>query len=122
MEHTPISRCHGGDGTVDCIAVLSPNDQARKTLKFFHDDVLPPGSSVGLHSHEDEEYYYVLEGTGEMMLDDRLHTVSAGDMVAVYPGGAHSLRNTGGSPMRIIVACVNPPPTPPEPQRLVSLL
>ncbi len=107
MARKPLLNCHGGRGAVDWTEVLAPADLTGRTLKFFHDDVLPPGASVGPHSHtDDEEYYYILSGQGDMILDGQPHPVSAGDVAAVFPGGSHALDNTGPDPMRFLVVCV----------------
>lgn len=107
MARKPLPRCHGGAGELDWTEVLAPADLPGRTLKFVHDDILPPGASVGLHPHAgDEEYYYILSGAGEMEMDGQKHPVAAGDIAAVFPGGSHALANTGADPMRILVFCV----------------
>lgn len=109
MVRGPLPQCHGGLGALDWTEVLAPGDLPGRTLKFIHDDVLPPGASVGAHPHpDDEEYYYVLSGEGEMILDGKPHPVGAGDVAAVFPGGRHALRNVGQAPLRFLVICVQP--------------
>jgi len=76
-------------------------------VNFLHHDVLPPGVSIGVHSHRDDtEYYYILDGHGAMTLDDETHRVEAGDITAVFPGGSHGLVNDSDEPLRIIVLSV----------------
>lgn len=107
MVHGPLPQCHGGRGTLDWTEVVNPADLPGRKLKFIHDDILPPGASVGPHPHaDDEEYYYILSGTGDMLLDGQSHPVSAGDLAAVFPGGSHALSNTGPGPLRFLVVCV----------------
>ncbi len=66
--------------------------------------VLPPGTSIGVHTHgANEELYVVLEGEGTMHLDDREFPVRAGSMVLNRPGGTHGLRNDGDAPLRLLV-------------------
>ena len=109
MRREPLENCHGGVGALDWIEVLDGNDLKGKGLLFVHDDILPPGVSIGVHHHaDDEEYYYIVSGTGVMTLDDRRFEVSDGDMTAVYPGGVHGLQNTGSEDMRIIVISAHP--------------
>ncbi len=109
MQRKPLPNCHGGKGTVDWTEVLNEADLPGRTLKFIHDDILPPGASVGAHHHDDEEYYYILSGEGEMALNGQTHKVTAGDITAVFPGGSHALINTGASDLRFIVICTHPP-------------
>ncbi len=106
MLHQPLENCHGGVGALDWVIVLDGADLKQRGLNFVHDDILPPGVSIGNHLHSgDEEYYYIVSGTGMMTLDQERFEVSAGDMTAVYPGGVHGLENTGSEDLRIIVIC-----------------
>lgn len=104
MRRAPLPNCHDGQGELDWCEVLAPNDITTGRLRFVHDDVLAPGVSIGIHAHrEDEEYYYIVSGSGTMHLDGVEHPVSAGDITAVYPGGAHGLVNDGNEALRVIV-------------------
>ncbi len=110
MIRKPLPKCHNGSGDLDWAEVLNSNDLPCRGLKFIHDDILPPRASVGVHSHEtDEEYYYILSGEGQMILDGQTYEVMTGDITAVFPGGSHALKNTGKSEMRFLVICVEAP-------------
>jgi gentisate 1,2-dioxygenase len=109
MRREPLDKCHGGIGALDWIEVLDGKDLKEKGLNFVHDDILPPGVSIGNHRHtRDEEYYYIVSGTGTMTLDQERFEVIGGDMTAVYPGGVHGLENTGSEDLRIIVISARP--------------
>lgn len=71
--------------------------------------VEPGGSSDGLISHEGEEVGYVLEGTIELVVDDRRALLSAGDSFFFASDRPHGYRNPGTSVARIL--WVNAPPT-----------
>ena len=104
MKTTPIENCHDGLGRINCTRVLDRNDPGTTYLKLFHDDILPPGISIGIHTHRNEcEYYYILSGSGVMTLDGVEHPVQAGDLTAVFPGGSHGLENRSEQDMRIMV-------------------
>ena len=104
-----MPECHGGTGTLNFTEVLCQTPGRDKRLNFIHDDVLPPGATIGVHRHElDEEYYFIVSGSGVMTLDGRRGDVRAGDLTAVFPGGSHGLENTGSTEMRILVICVRP--------------
>jgi len=108
MPRGPLAECHGGKGALDWVRVLDGRDVAGRAVNFIHDNVLAPGVSIGLHEHtDDEEYYYIVAGTGMMTLDDRRVEVAAGDVAAVFPGGKHALENTGSDDLRIIVISVS---------------
>jgi len=103
-KQVPFPECHGGQGSVDWTDVLSGSSLQGRRLNFFHDDILKPGVTIGLHTHEtDEEYYYILSGNGTMTLDEEDHQVGPGDIAAVFPGGSHALTNDSENDMRIIV-------------------
>ena len=107
MLHQPLENCHDGIGALDWVNVLDGDDLASKRLNFLHDDILPPGVSIGSHQHtDDEEYYYIISGCGVMTLNDEQFAVNAGDITAVYPGGSHGLVNTGSEDLRIMVVSV----------------
>jgi uncharacterized cupin superfamily protein len=102
-----LDRCHDGNRAIHWIGVLDGNDPGGKRLRFFHDDILPPGSSIGVHRHTgDQEYYYIVSGCGVMTLDGKEHEVSAGDITAVFPGGSHGLANRSDKDLRIIVISI----------------
>lgn len=108
MQREPLPNCHEGTGVLDWTNVLDPKELTGKRLNFIHDDILPPGVSVGVHAHtHDEEYYYIISGEGIMTLDDQEFPVVAGDITAVYPGGRHGLVNSGAEDLRIIVISVS---------------
>ncbi|HKQ53364.1 MAG TPA: cupin domain-containing protein [Pyrinomonadaceae bacterium] len=70
------------------------------------EEVLPPGASVGRHHHvETEEVYYLLEGEGVMTVGTETRAVAAGDAVFIPRGHAHTLKNTGQTPMTILLVC-----------------
>ena len=107
MTRKPLEKCHGGVGALDWINVLGGEDLKGRRLRFVHDDILPPGVSIGVHPHtQDEEYYYILSGKGTMTLNDQCLEVSVGDITAVFPGGKHGLANTGTEDLRVIVLSV----------------
>lgn len=70
------------------------------------EELLPAGASVGRHYHvETEELYYILDGTGEMTIDDETREVATGDCVLIPRGSVHTLRNTGANAMRLLLVC-----------------
>jgi mannose-6-phosphate isomerase-like protein (cupin superfamily) len=70
------------------------------------EEVLPVGAAVGAHFHrETEEIYYIMSGTGEMTVGGETEKVSAGDAVYIPVNNIHTLKNTGGEPMKIMLVC-----------------
>ena len=67
---------------------------------------LHAGQRTSLHRHlVTEEIYHFTHGTGRMTLGAETFAVSAGDTVAIPPGTAHSVENTGADSMTFLCAC-----------------
>ena len=60
-------------------------------------DIIPPGAfSATYHSHScQEEFFYILSGTGRYQDDDRFEEVAAGAVTFTGDGHGHGLANTG---------------------------
>jgi quercetin dioxygenase-like cupin family protein len=102
---------HGGCGTIGFARLVSGEGGG---LNFVDLAIVPPGATIGRHTHaaEEEEFYLVLEGTARMTLDGRDVRVGPGDLVRNRPGGTHDLVNDGTEPVRIFVFEVAAPGTP----------
>ncbi len=70
---------------------------------------LPPACETDRHHHrESEEFYYVLEGDGEMEVDGERRALASGDAVLIPPGAWHQIRTTGEAPLRFLCCCAPP--------------
>jgi len=108
MLSEDLDRCHNGNGAIRWLGVLDRNDPGGERMHFVHDDVLPPNTSIGVHTHtDDQEYYYIVSGSGVMKLDGEEHDVTDGDITIVFPGGSHGLANRSAEDLRIIVISVS---------------
>jgi mannose-6-phosphate isomerase-like protein (cupin superfamily) len=67
----------------------------------------PNGGQVPWHNQEQEEIYFIAEGTGEMCLGEERAPVHTGQAVYIPSGVYHQLTNTGTIPMRMIY-CYGP--------------
>ena len=67
----------------------------------------PQGGQVPWHNQEQEEVYFVLEGTGEMCLGPERQVLEAGQAVYIPPGVFHQLTNIGDVPLRMLY-CYGP--------------
>jgi mannose-6-phosphate isomerase-like protein (cupin superfamily) len=85
--------------------LMHPNVQGNRQQSLAEATVLP-GMRTALHQHLiTEEIYYFTQGSGTMRLGDQTFAVAAGDSVAIAPGSAHCVHNTGDEPMKILCAC-----------------
>jgi mannose-6-phosphate isomerase-like protein (cupin superfamily) len=72
---------------------------------FIDITVMPPGTSIGLHTHgpADEEIYVVISGNGRMRLDAEEFAVGPGDVIVNSRCGTHGLINIGSKELRLVV-------------------
>jgi quercetin dioxygenase-like cupin family protein len=67
----------------------------------------PNGGQVPWHNQEQEEIYFILEGTGEVCLGEERKTVTSGQAVFIPPTVFHQLTNVGDTPMKMMY-CYGP--------------
>jgi len=66
-----------------------------------------PGGSVPLHSHEQEEVYYIVSGQGSIAVDEEIRNVQPGDCIYLKPQSNHMLKNTSLENM-VMMFCYAP--------------
>jgi mannose-6-phosphate isomerase-like protein (cupin superfamily) len=69
----------------------------------FRKRALKPGSGIGHHVQKEDEIYYVLSGTGTMVLDGKSVDITPGTAVLTRPGSSHSLKQTGREDLVILI-------------------
>ena len=82
-------------------------DQTGMTRVLTNLVRLPPGKESFIpHSHAvEEEFIFVLEGTGVVTLDGETHTVGPGDFIGFPTDGVvHGFRNTGTTDLLYLTA------------------
>jgi quercetin dioxygenase-like cupin family protein len=55
------------------------------------------------HQHADEEFQYVIEGSGTWSLNGKEYPLKAGDLMYSKPMDWHGIRNSSDAPMRFFV-------------------
>lgn len=101
-----LSACiaHDGAGEILTSRILTSSD-CDGACHFIDYTEMPPGTSIGLHTHKrsEEEYYLVLNGCGTMESNGEVFSVKPGDLIRNPPGGQHGLKNTGDEVLRLFV-------------------
>jgi mannose-6-phosphate isomerase-like protein (cupin superfamily) len=93
-EGVPIN---GGRGRIKAGA-----DQTEGSLAII-ENLIVPGRWIAPHVHaNEEEAWYVLEGTMTFRFDDATHVAPAGSFVLVPRGIAHSFGNDSEVPARFL--------------------
>ena len=62
----------------------------------------PNGGQVPWHNQEQEEVYFIIEGTAEMCLGEERQTLTTGQAVYIPSGIFHQVTNIGTSPLRML--------------------
>lgn len=85
------------------IEPLFTSDEFRAPVRFCARVRLVPGSSIGLHQHTDEdELYFIIEGSGEVSDGETITPVSSGYSILTRSGESHSIENTGSCDLVLI--------------------
>lgn len=67
----------------------------------------PRGGQVPWHNQEQEEVYYIIEGTAEMCLGEERQILTPGQAAYIPSGVFHQITNIGDTPMRMLY-CYGP--------------
>lgn len=88
--------------------LLHPTQHALKKQSLA-EAIVPPGGKTLLHRHRlTEEIYHITRGHGLMTLDNAEFEVAPGDSIAIAPGTAHCIANTGTVALHILCCCTPP--------------
>lgn len=91
--------------TQNLVGGLSPIQAESFSIGYV--TLEPNGGQVPWHNQEQEEVYFVIEGTGEMCLGEERRTMTAGQAAFIPPGVFHQLTNTGDAPL-LMIYCYGP--------------
>lgn len=97
-------RAHGGEGLIR-FRRIATSEQVSGPCNFLDFARVPPGTTIGEHTHaeNEEEFYLILHGRGLMRCNQDEFEVRAGDLIRNPPGGTHSLVNTSDEDLQMFV-------------------
>jgi mannose-6-phosphate isomerase-like protein (cupin superfamily) len=85
-------------------------DQSNHSLAHI---VIPPGKSSAPHYHQlSQESYFMLEGEGQMQVNEHQFVLKPGQVCYIEPGETHQISNQGDGDLVFLAICV--PPWVPE--------
>lgn len=85
--------------------LMHPNTQGNKQQSLA-EAIVKPGEITLLHKHiKSEEIYFILQGEGDMNLDNETIQVHSGDSICITPGIKHNIKNTGNEDLKILCCC-----------------
>jgi len=85
----------GGRDTVRIVNILE-KEEINGLGRLFAVSIIPPGGSIGQHTHEgDFETYYILKGKARVNDNGNVAELGPGDMTQCNDGNFHSIENIG---------------------------
>ena len=98
--------CHGVG--VRVVHPVNPKATSKNmSLTMFY---VPPQAILMPGSHETEETYVILEGSGQMTFANFQRDVRKGDFVYLPPWCEHGIENTGTETLVVLIATSPPNP------------
>jgi mannose-6-phosphate isomerase-like protein (cupin superfamily) len=99
----PMPNYRGGLGTVKYRRALD-SDTFETNWAYVDHLLIPPGASEGLHYHTGvEEIYYVMDGDGQVRVNDETAPIKKGDAVPILFREPHSFTNNGSSDLELMI-------------------
>ena len=90
-------------------------DEGTKIKQYFHPHntlnginysiaqiTLDPGKKSKLHKISSSEIYYILEGSGDLKIDEDTHNIEKDDSVYVPPNSKQFIENTGSINLKFL--------------------
>ena len=98
-----------GTGIASFVHLTEGKGTVHKNVILLAEITLPPGASIGNHSHsEDMEFYIILKGNGVVNDNGTEKPVTQGDVMITGNGETHSINNTGNVPLVLHAVIVKP--------------
>lgn len=98
-------RYPAGRRTQNIVGGVSPVQASHFAVGFVTLD--PHGGQVPWHNQEQEEVYFVLEGTAEMCLGSERQVLTSGQAAYIPSRVFHQISNLGSTPLKMIY-CYGP--------------
>jgi len=103
VHYTEIpAKVFGDEAPGTSIRVLISNEQDGAPVYNMRMIEVEAGGHTPDHSHPYEHENFIVEGTGEVMIDGQVYPLEPGVVVLVPPNSRHQYRNTGNQVLRFL--------------------
>ena len=97
-----------GEGEVRIEKLWNEETELKANNRLFAKLILPPGTSIGFHKHEnEEEVFVVLKGQAEMDDNGKKEILNPGDTILTADGAGHSVKSVGDTDLEMmaVISC-----------------
>jgi mannose-6-phosphate isomerase-like protein (cupin superfamily) len=97
-----------GEGEVRIEKLWNEETELKANNRLFAKLILPPGTSIGFHRHEnEEEVFVVLKGQAEMDDNGKKEILNPGDTILTADGAGHSVKSVGDTDLEMmaVISC-----------------
>lgn len=102
MKKEIKSQMRGGSGDVELCHILEQKD-LKGRCRLVAKITLNEGCSIGVHRHDnEEEIYYIIEGTASITDNDTVGKLYVGDALLTGDGSSHSIANNEKDPLVLL--------------------
>ncbi len=115
-----LGRCRefvAGDGSI-LKELLNPAREAVDIRFSLAHARVKPGQATLPHRLRAAEVYYIIQGTGQMRIEDEVVEVCRGQAVYVPPGAIQGIRNTGHQ--ELLFLCIVDPAWRPDVEEVLG--
>jgi mannose-6-phosphate isomerase-like protein (cupin superfamily) len=103
----PVESFYGGRGIVYTREVWT-SDDFRTNWEYLRHYLIPPGSSIGLHRHDNMEVvYYILSGEGRGTVGEATYDIREGDAMSCTLRNSIGVYNNSDADMEIMAVGVS---------------
>jgi quercetin dioxygenase-like cupin family protein len=97
------SRNTGNLDILTSYMLISTQNSSTQNISIQISEV-PKGSEQPIHAHEPEQCYYIIKGSGLMIIENESQEVSEGDAIYISPNQKHGIKNVGNTNLKYLTA------------------
>ena len=93
----------GGCEGLTSYMLIGENNTGVKNISIQYSEV-EVGKEQPLHKHEPEQCYFIIEGTGLMIIEAEECQVAQGDAIYIPGNAMHGIKNAGNKVLKYLTA------------------